>query len=71
MNQIPQDGFLRLNQIIGQPKATPPVPAIVPVSKATWYAGIKTGRYPAPVHIGGGRATFYRAADIRKLIESV
>jgi len=35
--QIPEKGFLRLTQIIGNPKAKPPVLAIIPVSKSTWW----------------------------------
>ncbi len=70
MNSLPQTGFLKLAQILGKPTATPPIPAIVPVSKATWHVGVKTGRYPAPVRIGGGRGAFYRVEDIRALIAS-
>jgi len=39
MDNLPATGFLRLNQIIGNKKASPPVPAIIPVSKSTWWAG--------------------------------
>lgn len=67
--QIPEKGFLRLPQIIGNPKAKPPVPAIIPVSKSTWWQGVKTGRYPQPVRTLGERITLWRVEDIRKLIE--
>jgi hypothetical protein len=70
MSQLPETGFLKLHQITGKPTATPPIPAIVPVSKATWHAGVKTSRYPAPVRIGGRRGTFCRVEDIRALIAS-
>ncbi|MDP2786184.1 MAG: hypothetical protein Q8O38_16570, partial [Sulfurimicrobium sp.] len=52
-------------------KATPPIPAIVPVSKSTWYAGIASGRFPKAVKIGNTRGTFWRAKDIAALIASV
>lgn len=71
MNQIPEVGFLKLSQIIGKPKANPPIPAIILVSKASWYDGVKSGRYPAPVSIGGSRGKFYRTEDIRNLIASM
>lgn len=70
MHQLPETGFLRLPQIIGNPKANPPIPAIICVSKSTWWAGIKTGRYPQPVKIGT-RCTAWRVEDIRAYIESV
>ena len=70
MHQIPQTGFLRISQILGAPKATPPTPAIIPVSKSTWWAGVKSGRYPQPVRLGE-RCTAWRAEDIRRYIESI
>lgn len=67
--QIPEKGFLRLSQIIGNPTAKPPIPAIVPVSKSTWWQGVKDGRYPQPVRTLGRRITAWRVEDIRALIE--
>ena len=67
-NTLPTTGFLRLYQIIGNAKATPPLPALIPVSKSTWWAGTKTGRYPNPIKISA-RATAWRVEDIRTLIE--
>ena len=67
--QIPEKGFLRLPQIIGNRKATPPIPAIIPVSKSTWWQGVKDGRSPQPVRTLGQRITVWRVEDIRKLIE--
>jgi len=71
MNQLPEIGFLRLKQIIGDPKATPPIPPLVPVKKSCWWAGVKSGRFPKSVKIGNGRGTFWRVEDIRALISSV
>ncbi len=67
---LPQTGFLRLPQIIGDPNATPPVPALVPVGKSTWWAGVASGRYPAACRLGP-RTTAWRVEDILALIESV
>lgn len=69
MNRLPETGFLRLPQIIGNAKATPPIPAIIPVSKTAWWAGCKSGKYPKPVKLGE-RTTVWRVEDIRSLIES-
>lgn len=66
---LPETGYLRLSQIIGNPKADPPVPAIIPVSKSTWWQGVRTGRYPKPVRTLGRRITAWRVSDIRALIE--
>ena len=63
---LPETGYLRLTQIVGDKKAgTPP---IIPVSKSTWWAGVKSGRYPKPVKLSE-RCTAWRVEDIRALIE--
>lgn len=64
---LPESGFVRLSQIIGKPKADPPLLPIIPVSKSTWWAGVKSGRYPAPVKLSE-RVTAWRAEDIRALV---
>ncbi len=58
---LPDTGFLRLPSILA------PIGPI-PVSKSTWWAGIKTGRFPKPVKLGP-RITAWRVEDIRALIE--
>lgn len=70
MYQLPETGFLRLSQIIGNPKATPPIPPIIPVKKSCWWDGVRSGRFPKPVKIGNGRGTFWKVEAIRALIES-
>ncbi|HYV61880.1 MAG TPA: hypothetical protein VE958_04370 [Bryobacteraceae bacterium] len=69
MHHLPATGYLRLSQIIGNAKAQPPIPAVIPVSKSTWWAGVKSGRYPQPVRTLGERITAWRVEDIRALIE--
>jgi hypothetical protein len=68
-NSLPETGYVRLPQIIGNPKADPPIPPVIPVSKSTWWAGIKSGRYPKPVRTLGPRITAWKVEDIRALIE--
>lgn len=64
---LPETGFLRLPQIIGDSKRNPPIPAIIPVSKSTWWAGVRSGRFPQPIKLGP-RITAWRVEDIRELI---
>ena len=47
----------------------PEVLAIIPVSRATWYEGIKTGRFPAQVKIEP-RIAAWRRSDIDRLVAS-
>ena len=42
--------------------------AIIPVSKSTWWAGIKEGRFPRPIKLGP-RTTCWRLSDIKKLMQ--
>ncbi|NVN91204.1 MAG: AlpA family phage regulatory protein [Desulfuromonadales bacterium] len=64
---LPETGYVRLSQIVGNPKADPPVPPIIPVSKSTWWAGVKSGLYPRPVKLGP-KITAWRIEEIRELI---
>lgn len=70
MVQLPETGYLRLKQIIGDSKAKPPIPAIIPVSKSSWYAGVKSGIYPKPVKLSL-RSSAWKVESIRKLIEEL
>ncbi len=65
LNAIPQDGFLRLWQILGDRRRG--IPPIIPVSKSTWWAGVKSGKYPKPVKLSA-RCTCWHVKDIRALI---
>lgn len=69
MHKLPETGYVRLPQIIGNPKAKSPIPPVIPVSKSTWWSGVKSGRYPQPVRSLGRRITVWRVEDIRALIE--
>jgi prophage regulatory protein len=57
---VPETGFIRL----------PGVLAVIPVSKASWYAGIKKGLYPRPVSLGPNTRA-WAAEDIRALITRI
>lgn len=60
-SKLPEAGYLRLPQIL----------AVIPVSKSTWWAGVRSGRYPQPSRALGARITAWRVEDIRALIEAV
>ena len=70
MNALPETGFLRLPQILGNPKATPPIPPLIPVGKSCWWAGVKSGRFPPAVKLGP-RVTAWRVEDVRDLIAKI
>lgn len=54
---LPTEGYARLPQVL----------AAIPVSKSTWWNGVKAGKYPKPVKLGP-RTTAWRVEDIRALI---
>jgi predicted DNA-binding transcriptional regulator AlpA len=58
---FPQTGFVRLSQIL-----SPTGP--IPVSKSTWWQGVKQGRFPQAQKLGP-RTTVWKAEDIRALFE--
>ncbi len=57
--ELPETGFVRLPTLL----------QLIPVSKSTWWAGVKSGRYPQPVRTLGQRITAWRVEDIRALIQ--
>lgn len=65
---LPLTGYLRLSQIVGNAKADPPIPAIYPIGRSSWWEGVRTGRFPKPYKLGP-RTTAWRVEDIRALIE--
>ena len=57
---IPETGFVRLPEVL----------KVFPVSKSTWWAGVKEDRFPKPVKLGP-KITAWRVEDIRALIASL
>ncbi|WP_036247138.1 AlpA family transcriptional regulator [Methylobacter sp. BBA5.1] len=68
MNTLPNTGFLRLHNIIGNKKTN--TPAIIPVSRTSWLEGVKSGKYPKPVKLGE-RSVAWRVDDIRELVKKL
>ena len=57
-SNMSQKGFLRLNQVL----------ELLPIGKSTFWAGIKSGRFPKPVKLGV-RTSAWRREDIYALLE--
>lgn len=53
-------GYLRLPQVL----------EVIPVSRSTWWQGVKTGRFPKPVKLSA-RITAWRVEDIRALMNEI
>lgn len=58
---LPKEGFVRLPQFLGPGRA-------LPIGRSTWWAGVKSGRFPQPVKLLPG-VTVWRVDDIRAVIE--
>lgn len=59
-NLLSETGFVRLSTIL----------KIIPISKSTWWAGVKSGRFPKSVNLAK-RITAWKAKDIHKLINEL
>lgn len=57
---IPEIGFVRLSEVL----------KVIPVSKSSWWAGVKAGKYPKPVKLSV-RCTAWPAADICALVKQI
>lgn len=65
---LPETGFIRVCHIVGDKKRG--ITALIPVSPATWWNGVRSGRYPKSVKISKG-CTAWRVEDIRKLMDEI
>ena len=70
MKQEINPRFLRLKHIIGDYKAIPPIQPIIPVTKSTWWDGVKKGKYPKPYKIGNN-TTVWRSDEIQALVDDL
>lgn len=57
LTALPEAGFVRIKQIL----------AVYPIGRSTWWAGVKSGRFPRPVKLGP-RTTAWRVEDIQRLL---
>lgn len=54
---LPDVGFVRLPQVL----------SVLPIGKSTWWAGVRSGRFPAPTKLGA-RISVWKASQIRELL---
>lgn len=59
VSSLPTEGYVRTDTIL----------KVLPIGRSTWWAGVKSGRYPAPVKFSR-RITAWKVCDIRALLES-
>ena len=67
---LPDTGFVRLAQIIGNPKAKPPIPGVIPISRATWFKWQAEGKAPKPIKFSD-RIAAYPVETIREFIRAL
>jgi len=60
MSDIQNVGFLRLSEVL----------KLFPVSKSTWWAGVRAGIYPQPTKLSA-RTTAWRKKDILEFMEGL
>lgn len=59
-NLVKEEGLLRLPAVLEK----------IPVSKSTWWAGVKSGKFPKSIKIGA-RTTAWRKSEIELLIQKM
>ena len=42
--------------------------SLIPISRSTWWEGVRSGKYPAPIKLGD-RITCWRLRDICELVQ--
>ncbi len=58
-SKLPEVGFLRLPKVL----------ECIPISRSSWWAGVKSGKYPKGIKLGP-KTTAWRVEDIRELLAS-
>lgn len=65
---VPEEHYLRLKDIIGSLEDG--IKPIIPVSRATWYAGVKSGRYPKSYPLSEGTVG-WKESEIMALLDVI
>lgn len=63
MQAIQAKRYVRIVELIGNRRATPPTPGMLPLSAATIWRMVKRGDFPAPVKLGLN-STAWPLADV-------
>ena len=58
--KFPEIGFVRLTQVL----------EVIPICKSSWWAGVKSGRFPKSVKLSA-RCTVWKVEEIRSLIKTL
>jgi prophage regulatory protein len=58
LQNLPETGLLRIKQVL----------KFIPVSRSSWWAGVKSGRYPAARKLSA-RVTVWSVESIKALID--
>jgi predicted DNA-binding transcriptional regulator AlpA len=58
IQELPEGGLVRIKQVL----------KFVPVSRSTWWSGVRDGRFPKPFKLSE-RVTVWRVSDIRAVVE--
>ncbi len=53
------DELIELEDIIGSKKKG--IKPIIPVSRSTWFDGVKDGRFPKPIHLSARRTVWFKS----------
>ena len=61
-DQKKPDRLIRVNSIVGKN-------GILPISKATFWASVKSGRFPKPIKLGPN-ITCFKLSEIEALVEN-
>jgi prophage regulatory protein len=60
LENLPKDGLLRIKQVL----------QFIPVSRSSWWAGVKSGRFPKPFKLSE-RTTVWKSQDIKSICEGL
>lgn len=64
-HKLPPEGFVRVNQLCNHNGER----GILSISKSTFWAGVRGGRFPRPVKLGK-RTSCWSVVDIRRILNS-
>lgn len=65
-SKVDPAGLYRLRNIVRTKNGGAP---LIDVSPSTWWSGVASGRFPAPIK--SGRCTFWRGRDLLELVEAL
>jgi prophage regulatory protein len=59
MKKNPEERLLRLSKVL----------TILPIGRSTWWAGVKSGKFPQPIKLGE-RTTAWKESDIQQIVNN-